>query len=295
MVITKVIKGKCGSIVITDSGIYVQHENTRIRIAGTEELRKVVYESGEVKDDCTILPTLTVQLGSYTVTTSACCWSLEVEEPVYVGKIDTERMKVAYRRMSSLEKVFIKISGNGIYIVASSNGVIGIERIGTVAEQQELETRVTWSFVENILELEPPVFFGVSKSCVWAGSGDIEVFEPKNSEEKTVVEVGDVVAKAVVSSEGLGRLRKVMRMATSSLIHISWNGNGNSVIKVESSVITDAFKVEIEAAEMEGKYSCFLPTEVFRDVVNTDDEITFNVMDSDVLEVRLSDGGRYYF
>jgi len=295
VVITKVIKGKCGSIVITDSGIYVQHENTRIRIAGTEELRKVVYESGEVKDDCTILPTLTVQLGSYTVTTSACCWSLEVEEPVYVGKIDTERMKVAYRRMSSLEKVFIKISGNGIYIVASSNGVIGIERIGTVAEQQELETRVTWSFVENILELEPPVFFGVSKSCVWAGSGDIEVFEPKNSEEKTVVEVGDVVAKAVVSdsSEGLGRLRKVMRMATSSLIHISWSGNG--VIKVESSVITDTFKAEVEASEMEGKYSCFISTEVLRDIVNNADEVAFNVLSNDVLEISCDGGGRYYF
>jgi len=104
-----------------------------------------------------------------------------------------------------------------------------------------------------------------------------------------------VVAKAVVSSEGLGRLRKVMRMATSSLIHISWSGNGNSVVKVESSVITDAFKVEIEAAEMEGKYSCFISTEVLRDIVNNADEVAFNVLSNDVLEISCDGGGRYYF
>jgi len=287
------IKGRCGSIIFDDSGIYVQQQNVRVKVAGTGELRKVVYEAGEVKEDCTILPMITVQLDGFTVTTTAACWSWDFEQPVYIGKIDTERMKVAYRRMSSLEKVFIKISGNGIYIVASSNGVIGIERIGTVAEQQELETRVTWSFVENILNLELPVFFGVSKSCVWACSSDIEVFEPKADEEKTVVEVGDVVAKAVVSSEGLGRLRKVMRMATSSLIHISWSGNG--VIKIESSVITDMFKAEVEASEMEGKYSCFVPTEVLRDIVNNADEVAFNVLSNDVLEISCDGGGRYYF
>jgi len=34
------IRGRCGSIIFDDSGIYVQQQNVRVKVAGTGELRK---------------------------------------------------------------------------------------------------------------------------------------------------------------------------------------------------------------------------------------------------------------